>query len=118
MYKEIVLLYLEEGRRQINSHCAHLEPWQIIGATVITTLGAIWAKGFLFQQESNLLHVTYGYKGDLLETKSEMTVHEMSSAETADAMLTKLFESYCNLQSQSLQMLTSGLTSAGSQHVA
>uniref|UniRef100_A0A4W6CZM4 sphinganine-1-phosphate aldolase n=1 Tax=Lates calcarifer TaxID=8187 RepID=A0A4W6CZM4_LATCA len=49
---EMVLLYLEEGRRQVNSRCADLEPWQIIGATLITTLGAVWIKGFLFQQES------------------------------------------------------------------
>uniref|UniRef100_A0A4W6CZK9 sphinganine-1-phosphate aldolase n=1 Tax=Lates calcarifer TaxID=8187 RepID=A0A4W6CZK9_LATCA len=48
----MVLLYLEEGRRQVNSRCADLEPWQIIGATLITTLGAVWIKGFLFQQES------------------------------------------------------------------
>ncbi|XP_010732852.2 sphingosine-1-phosphate lyase 1 isoform X2 [Larimichthys crocea] len=52
VYKEMLLLYLEEGRRQINTRCADLEPWQIIGATVITTLGAVWIKGFLFQQES------------------------------------------------------------------
>uniref|UniRef100_A0A7N6BNR6 sphinganine-1-phosphate aldolase n=1 Tax=Anabas testudineus TaxID=64144 RepID=A0A7N6BNR6_ANATE len=52
VYKEMVLLYLEEARRQVNSHCAHLEPWQIISATVITTLGTVWLKGFLFQQES------------------------------------------------------------------
>ncbi|XP_074502877.1 sphingosine-1-phosphate lyase 1 isoform X1 [Sebastes fasciatus] len=52
VYKEMVLLYLEEGRRQVNSRCGDLEPWQIIGATVITTLGAVWIKGFLFQQES------------------------------------------------------------------
>ncbi|GLD56092.1 sphingosine-1-phosphate lyase 1 isoform X2 [Lates japonicus] len=52
VYKEMVLLYLEEGRRQVNSRCADLEPWQIIGATLITTLGAVWIKGFLFQQES------------------------------------------------------------------
>uniref|UniRef100_A0A673B847 sphinganine-1-phosphate aldolase n=1 Tax=Sphaeramia orbicularis TaxID=375764 RepID=A0A673B847_9TELE len=52
VYKEMLVLYLEEGRRQINSHCAHLEPWQIIGATVITTVGMLWVKGFLFQQES------------------------------------------------------------------
>uniref|UniRef100_A0A8D3DCH8 sphinganine-1-phosphate aldolase n=1 Tax=Scophthalmus maximus TaxID=52904 RepID=A0A8D3DCH8_SCOMX len=52
VYKEMVLLYLDEGRRQVNSRCADLEPWQIIGATVITTLGAVWVKGFLFQQES------------------------------------------------------------------
>ncbi|KAK2922123.1 sphingosine-1-phosphate lyase 1 isoform X1 [Channa argus] len=52
VYKEMILLYLEEGRRQVNSYCAHLEPWQIIGATVLTTVGALWVKGFLFQQES------------------------------------------------------------------
>uniref|UniRef100_A0AAQ4RJ80 sphinganine-1-phosphate aldolase n=1 Tax=Gasterosteus aculeatus aculeatus TaxID=481459 RepID=A0AAQ4RJ80_GASAC len=40
VYKEMALLYLEEGRRQI------------IGATVITTLGALWVKGFVFQKES------------------------------------------------------------------
>ncbi|XP_068582303.1 sphingosine-1-phosphate lyase 1 isoform X2 [Cebidichthys violaceus] len=51
-YKEMVLLYLEEGRRQVNSGCVDLEPWQIIGATVFTTLGAVWIKGFLFQRES------------------------------------------------------------------
>lgn len=62
VYKEMVLLYLEEGRRQVNSRCGDLEPWQIIGATVITTLGAVWIKGFLFQQESNLSHVTQGGK--------------------------------------------------------
>lgn len=48
----MLLLYLDEGRRQINTRCSHLEPWQIIGATVITMLGAIWVKGFLFQRES------------------------------------------------------------------
>ncbi|XP_068183598.1 sphingosine-1-phosphate lyase 1 isoform X2 [Antennarius striatus] len=52
VYKEMLLVYLEEGRRQVNSHCSGLEPWQIIGATVIATLGAVWIKGFLFQQES------------------------------------------------------------------
>ncbi|XP_061766794.1 sphingosine-1-phosphate lyase 1 [Nerophis ophidion] len=54
VYKEMVLLYVEEGRRQVNLHCGDSEPWQIIGVTVITTLGAIWLKGFLFQQESLL----------------------------------------------------------------
>lgn len=52
VYWEMLLLYLDEGRRQINTRCSHLEPWQIIGATVITMLGAIWVKGFLFQRES------------------------------------------------------------------
>ncbi|XP_029305732.1 sphingosine-1-phosphate lyase 1 isoform X2 [Cottoperca gobio] len=57
VYKEMVLLYLEEGRRQVNSRCTDLEPWQIIGATVITTMGAVWIKGFLFQQESLLSRI-------------------------------------------------------------
>lgn len=52
VYQEMVLLYLEEARRQVNSQCGHLEPWQIISATFITTIGAVWVKGFLFQQES------------------------------------------------------------------
>ncbi|XP_037321312.2 sphingosine-1-phosphate lyase 1 isoform X1 [Pungitius pungitius] len=52
VYQEMVLLYLEEGRRQVNSRCVDMEPWQIIGATVLTTLGAVWIKGFFFQQES------------------------------------------------------------------
>ncbi|XP_034753532.1 sphingosine-1-phosphate lyase 1 isoform X2 [Etheostoma cragini] len=52
VYKEMVLLYLEDGRRLVNSQCVDLEPWQIIGATVITTLSSVWIKGFLFQQES------------------------------------------------------------------
>uniref|UniRef100_G3NG04 sphinganine-1-phosphate aldolase n=1 Tax=Gasterosteus aculeatus aculeatus TaxID=481459 RepID=G3NG04_GASAC len=52
VYKEMALLYLEEGRRQVNARCGDMEPWQIIGATVITTLGALWVKGFVFQKES------------------------------------------------------------------
>lgn len=52
IYKEMVMIYVEEARRQVNSHCGHLEPWQIISATFITTIGAVWVKGFLFQQES------------------------------------------------------------------
>uniref|UniRef100_A0A8C6SDD2 sphinganine-1-phosphate aldolase n=1 Tax=Neogobius melanostomus TaxID=47308 RepID=A0A8C6SDD2_9GOBI len=48
----MLLIYVEEVRRQVNSGCSHLEPWQIIGATFITTIVAVWAKGFLFQQES------------------------------------------------------------------
>ncbi|XP_068597375.1 sphingosine-1-phosphate lyase 1 [Brachionichthys hirsutus] len=52
VYMEMLLLYLEEGRRQVNTRCSGLEPWQIIGATVLATLGAAWIKGFLFQQES------------------------------------------------------------------
>ncbi|KAI4813251.1 hypothetical protein KUCAC02_024589 [Chaenocephalus aceratus] len=57
VYREMVLLYLHQGRRQINTHCSDLEPWQIIGASVITTLGAVWIKGFLFQQESLLSRI-------------------------------------------------------------
>uniref|UniRef100_A0A4W5NP92 sphinganine-1-phosphate aldolase n=1 Tax=Hucho hucho TaxID=62062 RepID=A0A4W5NP92_9TELE len=52
VYKEMMLLYLEEGRRLVNTNCEALEPWQIIGATLISTLGAVWVKGFLFQQET------------------------------------------------------------------
>uniref|UniRef100_A0A3P9K6W4 sphinganine-1-phosphate aldolase n=1 Tax=Oryzias latipes TaxID=8090 RepID=A0A3P9K6W4_ORYLA len=52
VYTEMLLLYLEEARRQVNSHCAPLEPWQIIGASVAATLGAVWIKGVLFQRES------------------------------------------------------------------
>lgn len=57
VYKEMLLLYLEEGRRQVNSRCSDLEPWQIIGASVLATLGVLWLKAFLFQQESNLSHI-------------------------------------------------------------
>ncbi|CAL8257022.1 unnamed protein product [Lota lota] len=52
VYREMLLLYVEQGRLQVNGLCADLEPWQIIGVTVLTTLGGVWAKGFLFQQES------------------------------------------------------------------
>ncbi|XP_046885176.1 sphingosine-1-phosphate lyase 1 isoform X1 [Hypomesus transpacificus] len=52
VYKEMLLLYLEEGKQLVNTRCEELEPWQIIGATLISTLGAVWLKGFLFQQES------------------------------------------------------------------
>uniref|UniRef100_A0A673YH19 sphinganine-1-phosphate aldolase n=1 Tax=Salmo trutta TaxID=8032 RepID=A0A673YH19_SALTR len=56
----MLLLYLEEGRRLVNTNCEELEPWQIIGATLISTLGAVWVKGFLFQQES--MFSDYGIK--------------------------------------------------------
>ncbi|KAK7901692.1 hypothetical protein WMY93_018461 [Mugilogobius chulae] len=52
VYREMALVYLEEARRQVNSGCSELEPWQIITATFITTIGAVWLKGLLFQQES------------------------------------------------------------------
>ncbi|XP_059928419.1 sphingosine-1-phosphate lyase 1 isoform X2 [Gadus macrocephalus] len=52
VYREMLLLYVEQGRTQVNSLCADLEPWQVIGLTALTTLGGVWAKGFLFQQES------------------------------------------------------------------
>uniref|UniRef100_A0A8C7SFR2 sphinganine-1-phosphate aldolase n=1 Tax=Oncorhynchus mykiss TaxID=8022 RepID=A0A8C7SFR2_ONCMY len=56
----MLLLYLEEGKRLVNTNCEELEPWQIIGATLVSTLGAVWVKGFLFQQESMFSH--YGIK--------------------------------------------------------
>uniref|UniRef100_A0A8C8JIV6 sphinganine-1-phosphate aldolase n=1 Tax=Oncorhynchus tshawytscha TaxID=74940 RepID=A0A8C8JIV6_ONCTS len=56
----MLLLYLEEGKRLVNTNCEELEPWQIIGATLVSTLGAVWVKGFLFQQESMCSH--YGIK--------------------------------------------------------
>uniref|UniRef100_A0A673JV82 sphinganine-1-phosphate aldolase n=1 Tax=Sinocyclocheilus rhinocerous TaxID=307959 RepID=A0A673JV82_9TELE len=52
VYKEMVLLYVEEARRFVNSQCAGLEPWQIIATTLLSTFGAVWLKGFLFQPES------------------------------------------------------------------
>lgn len=56
VYKEMVLLYVEEGRRLVNSQCANLEPWQIIAATILATLGAVWVKGLIFQPESKSNH--------------------------------------------------------------
>lgn len=52
VYKEMLLLYAEEARRYVNSQCAALEPWQIIAVTLLSTLGVVWLKCFLFQQES------------------------------------------------------------------
>ncbi|KAL2083235.1 hypothetical protein ACEWY4_021008 [Coilia grayii] len=52
VYKEMILLYAEECRKLVNSKCADLEPWQIISATILTTLGAVWVKGIIFQPES------------------------------------------------------------------
>ncbi|XP_043111563.1 sphingosine-1-phosphate lyase 1 [Puntigrus tetrazona] len=52
VYKEMLLLYIEEARRFVNSQCAGLEPWQIIATTLLSTLVAVWLKGFLFQPES------------------------------------------------------------------
>uniref|UniRef100_A0A671PEM5 sphinganine-1-phosphate aldolase n=1 Tax=Sinocyclocheilus anshuiensis TaxID=1608454 RepID=A0A671PEM5_9TELE len=46
VYKEMVLLYIEEARRFVNSQCAGLEPWQIIATTLLSTLGAVWLKVF------------------------------------------------------------------------
>lgn len=54
VYKEMVLLYCEEFKHNINSMCADLEPWQIIASTLVSTLAAVWLKGFLFQKESLL----------------------------------------------------------------
>ncbi|GAA6111147.1 sphingosine-1-phosphate lyase 1 [Tachysurus ichikawai] len=54
VYKEMLLLYCEEFTHYINSMCAGLEPWQIIASTLVSTLAAVWLKGFLFQKESLL----------------------------------------------------------------
>ncbi|XP_076830746.1 sphingosine-1-phosphate lyase 1 isoform X2 [Brachyhypopomus gauderio] len=48
----MLMLYVKEARTYINSQCSGLEPWQIIAATLLTSLGAVWIKGFLFQRES------------------------------------------------------------------
>ncbi|KAG9275418.1 sphingosine-1-phosphate lyase 1 [Astyanax mexicanus] len=48
----MLLLYCEKARQYVNSQCADLEPWQIIAATLLLTVGAVRAKAFLFQQES------------------------------------------------------------------
>lgn len=45
-------LYCEKARQYVNSQCASLEPWQIIAATLLLTIGAMRTKAFLFQQES------------------------------------------------------------------
>ncbi|XP_060728613.1 sphingosine-1-phosphate lyase 1 [Tachysurus vachellii] len=52
VYKEMLLLYCEEFKYYINSVCAGLEPWQLIASTLVSTLAAVWLKGFLFQKES------------------------------------------------------------------
>ncbi|XP_023677265.1 sphingosine-1-phosphate lyase 1 isoform X2 [Paramormyrops kingsleyae] len=52
IYKEMLLLYVDEGRQFINSRCQILEPWQIIAVTVLSTLSAVWISGILFQRES------------------------------------------------------------------
>uniref|UniRef100_A0A672L9C8 sphinganine-1-phosphate aldolase n=1 Tax=Sinocyclocheilus grahami TaxID=75366 RepID=A0A672L9C8_SINGR len=59
VYKEMVLLYVEEARRFVNSQCAGLEPWQIIATTLLSTLGAVWLKGFLFQPESKCYSLSF-----------------------------------------------------------
>ncbi|KAL4640940.1 sphingosine-1-phosphate lyase 1 [Arapaima gigas] len=51
-YKEMLLLYVDWSRQFVNSRCHHLEPWQIIAVTALTTLVIVWVKGFLFQSES------------------------------------------------------------------
>uniref|UniRef100_A0A671PJX5 sphinganine-1-phosphate aldolase n=1 Tax=Sinocyclocheilus anshuiensis TaxID=1608454 RepID=A0A671PJX5_9TELE len=61
VYKEMVLLYIEEARRFVNSQCAGLEPWQIIATTLLSTLGAVWLKGFLFQPESKCYSLSMSY---------------------------------------------------------
>ncbi|MBN3311939.1 SGPL1 lyase, partial [Atractosteus spatula] len=45
VYKEMILMYLEEGRKFVNTKCEGLEAWQIIGVTVGSTLLAVWLHG-------------------------------------------------------------------------
>ncbi|XP_041125408.1 sphingosine-1-phosphate lyase 1 isoform X1 [Polyodon spathula] len=52
VYKELLLVYLMQGRRLVNAQCEGLEPWQIITGAVAATLLALWLRGFLFQQEN------------------------------------------------------------------
>ncbi|XP_066549009.1 sphingosine-1-phosphate lyase 1 isoform X2 [Amia ocellicauda] len=52
VYKEILLVYLDDSRRFVNTQCQGLEPWQIIAVTMGFTLLAVWLRGFLFQQDS------------------------------------------------------------------
>ncbi|XP_039611043.1 sphingosine-1-phosphate lyase 1 isoform X1 [Polypterus senegalus] len=52
IYVEFFMHYVDKGRRFVNNQCTGLEPWQIIGATVMSTLFILWLHGFLFQQES------------------------------------------------------------------
>lgn len=58
VYREMLLLYVDQGRQQVNGLCADLEPWQVIALTVLTTMGGVWAKGFLFQRESKQAHAS------------------------------------------------------------
>lgn len=74
----MLLLYLEEGRQLVNSHCEGLEPWQIIGATFITTLGALWIKGLLFQRESNYSQMMHVYNVGLLDPSQRLYCTKVS----------------------------------------
>lgn len=66
----MLLLYAEEARRYVNSQCAALEPWQIIVITLLSTLGAVWLKGFLFQQESKSRAIDHYMLQDAFELMS------------------------------------------------
>ncbi|XP_010899831.1 sphingosine-1-phosphate lyase 1 isoform X2 [Esox lucius] len=87
VYVEMLLLYLNEARRLVNSNCEQLEPWQIIGITLISTLGAIWVKGFLFQQETLKSRIKkqgfrlirkLPYVGATIQTKLNKALDDMS----------------------------------------
>ncbi|KAJ8412806.1 hypothetical protein AAFF_G00117570 [Aldrovandia affinis] len=52
VYLEMLKLYLDEVRQLVNTSCQGLEAWQIIAATLLSTLLAVWLKGLLFQKES------------------------------------------------------------------
>lgn len=86
---EMLQLYLEEARQQVNSHCEQLEPWQIIGATLLSTLGAVWVKGFLFQRESLTSRIKkqcfriirkIPFVGETIQTQLNKALDDMSAS--------------------------------------
>ncbi|XP_063047447.1 sphingosine-1-phosphate lyase 1 [Engraulis encrasicolus] len=89
VYKEMVLLYVEEGRRLVNSQCANLEPWQIIAATILATLGAVWVKGLIFQPESLMSRIKkrffrlvrkIPFVGNTIQTQLNKALDDMSES--------------------------------------
>lgn len=54
-YKEILQMYWEKATGFVNTQCDGLEPWQLIGLTLSSTLISVWLHGFLFQSESKYL---------------------------------------------------------------
>lgn len=86
---EMLQLYLEEAKQQVNSHCEQMEPWQIIGATLLSTLGAVWVKGFLFQQESLASRIKkqcfriirkIPFVGETIQTQLNKALDDMSAS--------------------------------------